>query len=149
MSPFTFHKLKIGQKFALSFSIITIGPLLTVAYLSYSNSKFQLENQIIDAFIALNNARASNINNEIQLRLEQARQLAGTFLTRQLDVDAKNEPWLVAKMQGHVESVFSEMQLMPSGAYQYIDQPTDIESLGFIDVNGSIIVNTDKALIGQ
>src|SRR6185503_10362667 len=133
----------------LSFAIITIGPLLAFAYLSYSNSKYQLEEQIIDAFIALNNARAANINNQIQLRLEQTRQLAGTFLTRQMSVDANNEAWLVHKMQGHVDSVFDEMRLRPQIIYQYIDKPTDIESIGFVDVAGTMIVNTDKALIGQ
>ena len=143
------HKFKIGEKFILSFIFITLGPLLTVAYLGYSQSKIELEEKIINAFIALNNARAASIGYQIQLRLEQAREIAGSFLTRQLGIDATNEPWLVHKMQGHVETIFEEIKRHSPNTYQHITQPTDIGSIALIDVNGKIIVDTNKDHIGQ
>ncbi|HLF17935.1 MAG TPA: ATP-binding protein [Candidatus Omnitrophota bacterium] len=143
------HKLKISEKFILSFIVITLGPLLTVAYLGYSHSKIELEKKIINSFIALNNARAASVAYQIQLRLEQAREIAGSFLTRQLAIDATNEPWLVHKMQGHVETIFEELKRFSPNSYQHIAQPTDIDSIALIDINGKIIVDTDKNHIGQ
>jgi len=144
-----FRNLRLGQKFFLSLFGITLVPLLTVSIINFYNSKSAIENKTKDALQALNNSRASHINFLIRLRQEQAKEIAGIFLTRQLAMGGETPQWLIHKMQGQVEFIFRELNLTPQSAYQDIDKPTDIESIGFVDVNGVVIVNTDKKWIGQ
>jgi signal transduction histidine kinase len=143
-----FKHLKIGQKFILSFLILTIGPLLSVAYLSYSISKYQLEKKIVDSFTALNNARASHINNIVQLQFNQARELASTFLSRQVSEASTDGHWQPNKVQGDLESILKEIMDKPHSRYLNIDRISDVRSIGLVDLSGKVIADTNKEQIG-
>ena len=61
-----FKKLRISQKFILSFIFITVGPLLTVSYLSYSNSKpvygvYRLDSDALHGFFDTEDISASDV----------------------------------------------------------------------------------------
>ncbi|MFH1359737.1 MAG: ATP-binding protein [Candidatus Omnitrophota bacterium] len=154
MTGKTVHKLrfknfKIRQKLILILLVISLIPLLAVSIYNFYYAKSELEKKAIDRLKAVTLAREAHINHFIQLRQEQAKQIAGGFLPRQLRESGLNDPEIVRGIQADINAAFYDLNLEPSGYYKNIDQKTDIEIIGIWDVLGTIIANTNRDLIGK
>lgn len=144
-----FRQLKLGLKFFLSLVLISIIPLSIITFFNYFQIKDQLKKTTIENLRAINDSRVAHINHLVQLRQEQAKQLAGTYVVRQLDPQGGNSSTVVELIQKTVESVFQEIKKTPRSDYRYIDQQSAIENISVWDIHGQIIANTDSRLIGR
>jgi len=144
-----FKKLKLGTKFVLTLMIISLVPLAVISLSNYYYSKSQIESTTIGSLRAVNDSRAVHINHLIELRQEQAKELAGTFLIRQLASTGVNHPEIIASVQEHIDSVFLELKATPKSDYEFIDRISDIENISVWDIHGNIIANTNRNLIGK
>ena len=143
------RNLKLGSKFILSMMAISIVPLAVVSFYYYFNSKSELEKKTVGSLRAVNDSRAAHINHLIQLRQEQAKSMAGTYIIRQLREDGFTPPEVIRIIQGQIESVFHEIKARSNTEYQYIDQESDVEIISVWDIHGNIVANTNRSLIGK
>ncbi|MGR3303465.1 MAG: ATP-binding protein [Candidatus Scalindua sp.] len=139
----------LRTKLTALFLVISIVPMCIVGYISYDNARASLEKQSFASLEAIVNSCVSDITHLIQLRLEQAKVLAGTFLPRQLESSGVNDPEVIAKIQTHIESILEEMKMQPKSGYGDIDKATAIEIIGIWDTKGTIVANTNKELVGK
>ena len=141
----------IKNKLLLLFLFIAIFPLTVIGYYSYNNAKNALIDRQITSLESIVDSRISDINLLTQLRYEQARQISGAQIIRQLDPDGDNSSELIDQIQSHLESVHSILSEtvvdQPNASSQ--SQTTNIEIISVWDANGTIIANTDPSLIGQ
>ena len=105
--------MKIKHKLIFLFSFLAILPFSTISLIGYVNSKSALEKQALNALEAEADAKASDIIHDIQLRQEQAKELAGTILLKQLEPSGVNDPDNIARIQSHIESVQKEVRHWP------------------------------------
>ena len=131
------------------FLLVSLTPLLLVGYISFYNAKEALLEQQTASLQAITESRESDILHLILLREEQAKELAGTYLVRQLDPQGRNNATTVAQIQDHITSILEEMQLPPRSGYKDIDKVTAIQIIGVWDINGKIVANTQQDLVGQ
>lgn len=144
-----FKYLKLGPKFFLTLALISIVPLTVVSLLNYYFSKRELEEKTTLSLKTINDARARHINHLIQMRQEQARELAGTYISRQLKASGVNSPEVTGAVQAQIDSIFHELNLPVRSDYEDIDKPSDIENISVWDTYGKIVANTNKNLIGR
>lgn len=144
-----FRQLKLGLKFFISLVLISIIPLSIITFFNYFQIKNQLKKTTTENLRAINDSRVAHINHLVQLRQEQAKQLAGTYAIRQLDSRGGNSPIVIELIQKTVESVFQEIKKTPRSDYIYIDQRSAIENISVWDIHGQIIANTDRRLVGR
>lgn len=144
-----FSNLKLETKFVLSLLLISIVPLAAISTFNYYYSKSQLEKSTIGSLSAINDSRAAHINHLIQLRQEQAKEIAGSYITRQLQSGGFNHPLIVEKIQEQIDSIFSELKVDPTSPYKNIDQSSDIEIINVWDIHGNIIASTNRELVGK
>ncbi len=144
-----FRNLKIGQKLILLLFLISLIPVFAISISNYFYAKLKLEKMTKDALQAVTNSRAYHINHSIRFRQEQAKQIAGSFLLRQLSETGFNDPSIIQDIQSDIESTFYDLNAPPTSHYKYIDQRTNIAIIGVWNVHGNIIANTRKELIGR
>jgi len=144
-----FRNLKIGPKLVIIFLLISGIPLLLSSILSYSFTKIQLRQRTSATLQAVNDSRAAHIHHLIQLRQEQAKEVAGAAILRQLQESGVNDPGIIADIQDDIDSTFFDLKAAPASNYSHIDKKTDITSIGIFDVHGNMLANTDRQLIGQ
>ena len=144
------YDIPLKIKLISLFLLLSIVPLSIVGYMAYSEGSKSLFEAQLDSLEYIGDSRELNINQLVQLRMEQAKELAGTFLPRQLESSGINDPEDIARIQTHIESIYEEMQLSTQqSGYEEIDRVTDIAIIGVWDKNGIIVANTNKALIGK
>ncbi len=141
--------LKIGQKLVFLLMLISIIPLLAISVSNYFYAKRELEQKTINALQAVTNSRAAHINSSTLLRQEQAKEVAGAFLLRQLRESGLNDPQIIEGIQADIDSTLNDLKLEPTSDYRDIDRKTDIEIIGVWDVHGNNIANTRPELIGM
>jgi len=144
-----FKKINIGPKYFLVLIFISIVPLGIISTFNYYYSKSQLEKSTVGNMRAINDSRVAHINDLVQLRQEQAKILAGTYVCRQLRAEGANSPEIVSAIQYHIESIYGELQTHPRSEYHDIDRKSAIENISVWDIHGNIIANTNRALIGN
>lgn len=151
-----FMNLKgISQKLGLTGRIM--GWLILVAvvvasvtgYLAFTQGSKALIEAREESLAELAEAKELNTIHLILLRMEQVKELAGTFLPKQLSSDGNNSPETIAAIQGHIEGVLKGMNLDNAGFYEDIDKKTAIAIIGVWDKDGVIVANTDGSLIGK
>jgi len=141
--------LKLGQKFFLTLVAISVVPLLVISVFNYYYLKHELQRKTIGTITTLNDSGAKHINQVIQLRQEQAKELAGTYLVRQLAASGVNSPQALNAIQAHIESIFNKLKSATSSDYKNIDAVSDIVNISVWDTHGNVVANTDRALIGR
>ncbi|MFQ5713563.1 MAG: HAMP domain-containing protein [Candidatus Scalinduaceae bacterium] len=139
----------LRTKLIVLFLVVSIVPVGIVGYISYDSARANLKKQAFASLEAVTNSRVSDITHLIQLRQEQAKELAGTFLPRQLESSGVNDPEDIAKIQANIESILEEMKMQPKSGYGDIDKATAIEIIGIWDTKGTIVANTNKELVGK
>jgi len=144
-----FRHLKIGYKLVVIFLLISVIPLLAISSFVFFYTKAELEKKTIASLQAVNKSRAAHINHSIQLRQEQAKGMAGSYVMRQLKEAGLNDPSVIIGIQMYIDSTFADLQSNPTSDYLNIDKKTDIEIIGVWDVYGTIVANTNKKLIGM
>lgn len=144
-----FKNLKLGYKFFISLMMISIIPLAILSFFEYYYTKAELKKSTIGNLRAINDSRADHINHLIQLRQEQAKELAGTFISRQLQAGGINQPDVIQVIQAQIDSIFHELKSTPSSNYRNTDKPSDIENVSIWDVHGNVIADTNSDMIGQ
>ena len=144
-----FKNLKLGHKFFISLMMISIIPLAILSFFEYYYTKAELKKSTIGNLRAINDSRANHINHLIQLRQEQAKELAGTFISRQLQAGGINQPDVIQVIQAQIDSIFHELKSTPSSNYKNIDKPSDVENVSIWDVHGNVIADTNRDMIGQ
>jgi len=143
-----FRHLKIGHKLVVIFLMISVIPLLAISTFVFFNTKAELEKKTIASLQAVNKSRAAHINHSVQLRQEQAKGMAGSYVMRQLKEAGHNDPSVILGIQMYIDSTFADLKSNPTSNYLDIDKKTDIEIIGVWDVYGTIVANTNKKLIG-
>jgi len=144
------NDIPLKIKLVALFLILGIVPLSIVGFMAYQNGSNSLFEAELHALEYIGDSRELNINQLVQMRMEQAKELAGTFLPRQLESTGVNDPEDIARIQTHIESIYEEMNLAThKSGYEEIDRVTDIAIIGVWDRNGVIVANTNKALIGK
>jgi len=141
--------LKLGPRFVVSLMIISLIPLAIISFTNYFYSKYQIEQRTRGNLQSVNESRVLHINHFVQLRQEQAKQLAGTYLIRQLHESGVNHPEVIRSIQDDIESVFYELKTKPRSDYKFIDRESDIANISVWDIHGNIIANTNRRLIGE
>ncbi|MDP8264523.1 MAG: ATP-binding protein [Candidatus Aceula lacicola] len=144
-----FKNLKLRPKFFLSLVIISIIPLVVISLFNYFYTKSELRESTVANLRALNDSRVAHINQFIRLRQEQAKELAGTYVIRQIDPQGANSPRTVQTVQSDIESVYSEIKKTPRSDYRDIDLASSIANISVWDIHGNIIANTNRSLIGR
>ena len=144
-----FRNLKLGPKFVFTLILISIFPLAIISSFTYFYTKARLEQNALGNLQAINDSRQLHINDLIKIRQEQAKELAGTFLLRQLKPQGFNEQDSLALLQRNVESVYQELKAVPISDYTDIDQVLDIDNISVWDIHGNIVANTNRSLIGK
>ncbi len=144
-----FRNLKLGPKFVFTLILISIFPLAIISSFTYFYTKARLEQNALGNLQAINDSRQLHINDLIKIRQEQAKELAGTFLLRQLKPQGFNEQDSLALLQRNVESVYQELKAVPISDYTDIDQVSDIDNISVWDIHGNIVANTNRSLIGK
>jgi len=144
-----FQNLKLGSKFFITLVLISITPLAIITFFNYFHIRNQLKQSTISNLRAINDSRSEHINHLVQLRQEQAKELAGTYAIRQLNPQGSNSPRIIDLVQKSVESVFQEIKKTPRSDYRYIDRGSAIENISVWDIHGQIIANTNRKLIGN
>ena len=142
-------KLKLGQKFFLTLIAISVVPLLIISVSNYYYLKNELRQKTIGTLTTLNDSGAKHINQVIQLRQEQAKELAGTYLVRQLAANGVNPDQVLNVLQAAIESIFGELKSETSSDYKNIDTTSDIVNISVWDSHGNVVANTDRSLIGR
>ena len=89
---------------------------------------------------AVNDSRAAAVSRLVQQFRQRTKSLAASYPARQLSADGRNDSATVARIQQHIESVFSELDR---------DENNEIDIVGVWDVSGAIIANTSPELIGK
>jgi len=145
----TFFTQRLMNKLVGGFLIVSLVPVILVGTLSYRSGRTALIEKTFEELQAVGNSRVSDINHLIQLRHEQAKELAGTYLVRQLESNGVNDPEDFNKIQSHIESIHQEMQLQPRSGYETIDKVTAVAIIGVWDMEGIIVANTNTDLIGK
>ena len=142
-------KLRLRPKFFLSLVLISIIPLVVISLFNYFYTKSELRESTVAHLRALNDSRVAHINQFIRLRQEQAKELAGTYVIRQIDPQGANSPRTVQTVQSDIESVYSEIKRTPRSDYRDIDLASSIDNISVWDIHGNIIANTNRSLIGR
>ncbi len=142
-------KLKLRPKFFLSLVGISIIPLVFISLFNYFHTKVELKESTVANLRVINDSRVAHINQFIQLRQEQAKELAGTYVIRQIDPQGANTPRTVQTLQNDIESIYSEIKKTPRSDYQDIDVSSSISNISVWDIHGNIIANTNRLLIGR
>ncbi len=143
--------MKIKSKLILLFVALAIVPLIIIGTLSYFNAKQAMMEQQLESLEAMVHLRILDIERMTQLRFEQTRQMAGSYLIRQLDPHGNNNPEVIQDMQLLVESVYFTLKEADAGnSFENNFQvQTSIDIIGVWDVNGTIVANTESSLIGK
>ncbi|MDP8266049.1 MAG: sensor histidine kinase [Candidatus Aceula meridiana] len=144
-----FQNLKLGSKFFITLVLISVIPLSIITFFNYFHIKDQLKQSTLGNLHAINDSRVAHINHFVQLRQEQAKELAGTYAIRQLNPQGSNSPRIIDLVQKSVESVFQEIKKTPRSDYRYIDKGSAIENISVWDIHGQIVANTNRRLIGK
>lgn len=144
-----FKKLKLGQKFFLTLVLIAVTPLLIISVSNFYYLKHELERTTGKSILTINDSGAKHINQVIQLRQEQAKELAATSLARQLAANGVNSQPILSALQSHIESIFRELKSDIGSDYQDIDAASDILNISVWDTHGNIVANTNRSLIGR
>lgn len=140
---------KTKTKLIVMFLLISIIPISIIGYLSCMSGRIALKKQALASLEAVVDSRINDITHLVQLRLEQAKELAGTFLIRQLKSNGINDSEDTNKIQVHIDSILEEMKLESKAGYGDIDRETAIDIIGIWDINGKIVANTNKDLVGK
>ncbi len=141
--------LKLRPKFLLALVFISIVPLTIISLFNYYYTKSQIKESTVGHLRAINDSRVAHINQTIRLRQEQAKELAGTYVIRQLGPQGANTPRIVDLIQSDIESVYYEIKKTPRSDYRDIDLSSTIENISVWDIHGNIIANTNRSLIGK
>lgn len=128
---------------------LTLLSILIISVIFLEIARGELKYDAFSQLGGIADSRATTIEKYLQLRQEQAKLISGTFLLRQLVPNGENDPQLIEQIQNHIDSIYVEMKIDPNSGYKEIDKTTDIEIISILDVNGVIIANTEKDLIGQ
>ncbi len=144
-----FRHLRIGHKLVVIFLMISVIPLLAISTFVFFYTKAELEKKTIASLQAVNKSRAAHINHSIQLRQEQAKGFAGSYVMRQLKEAGHNDPSVILGIQMYIDSTYADLKAEPTSPYLDIDKTTDIEIIGVWDVYGTIVANNHKKLIGK
>ncbi|MFT5206961.1 MAG: signal transduction histidine kinase [Candidatus Omnitrophota bacterium] len=142
------NNITLTIKLTVAFLTIALLPIALITHYSTNNARNAVIEQSIANLFEINQSKASNINHTFRLRQEQAKEIAGTILPRQLASDAVNSPELVRNIQTHIDSILEEMQLKPHSGYLDIDKVTAIQSIGVFDVNGLAVASSDLLTAG-
>lgn len=140
-----FKNNSIVTKLYLIFICVAFIPTFGITFASYQNAKKTILKEIIDSIDAINKLKAMNVQHLIHLRQEQARELAGTYIVRQLKSDRKNDPKIIEEIQQQIDSIEKRLNKKHNNG----NKETAIEIIGIWDIDGIIIANTDRELIGQ
>ncbi len=142
------NNITLTIKLTVAFLAIAILPITLITYYSTNNARNAVIDQSIANLFEINQSKASNINHILRLRQEQAKEMAGTILPRQLSSDVVNSPELIRNIQIHIDSILEEMKLKPRSGYLYIDKATTIQSITVFDVNGLAIASSNSLMTG-
>lgn len=141
--------MKINKKLSLMFLGISIIPLMVFGGYSFEKFSESLIDDRIDAYEAILISEKNDIDHRIQLRLEEAKIIAGNYLPKQLSSDGINDPQIIQDIQNHIDSIYKEMNLQKNSGYSVIDAESSIEIIGIWDIDGKIVANTQRDLIGK
>ncbi|MDH5597539.1 MAG: GAF domain-containing protein, partial [Cyclobacteriaceae bacterium] len=142
--------MKIKTKLVLLFTMITVSSLLVTGIISFNNAKKALEDAAYNSLELVNNAYISNITHIIQLRHEQTKEIAGTYLVRHLNPSGPTPDSVISKIQEHIISILEELKVAKTiEVHDELHRATDIEEIDIIDKNGTILSSTNEAVIGK
>ncbi len=143
------RKIKLSAKLLVTFLAVGVIPASVIGLLALNKSSNGLKKQALASLQAVGNSRVSDITHLIQLRHEQAKELAETLAVRQMDSSGVNSQETIDEIQLHIESVLAEMKLQARSGYENIDKQRAIASIGVWDTEGTIVANTNKDIIGN
>lgn len=141
--------MKLNRKLLMIFLGISLVPLTVFSILNYTEFHDSIISDKKTTLESIIQSQKSDINHLIQLRQEQAKMIAGTFLPRQLDSSGVNSAETLEQLQVHIKSIHEELSLFPTSNYDTIDKRSAISIIGIWDTEGVIVANTQKVLIGN
>ncbi|MEX0770515.1 MAG: PAS domain S-box protein [Balneolaceae bacterium] len=143
--------MNIKPKLLLLFTLLAILPIVIVGALSYHNAKEALVQQQIDSLEAVVDSRISDITHVVQLRVEQARQIGGTYLPRQLRPDGVHDPFVIQRLQEHIELIYEHVKknYQTDQEEGVMNLESSIERIEVWDANGTIVSSTGAARVGD
>jgi len=141
--------MKLTHKLLIIFLGISLIPLIIFSIVNYNEFETSIISDQKTTLESIIQSQESDINHLIQLRQEQAKMIAGTFLVRQLDSSGMNDDEILERLQIHIKSIHEEISLFPTSNYDTIDKRSAINIIGVWDTEGIIVANTQKTLIGE
>ena len=134
-----FKRLLIRQKLILLLLFVTLIPVVCIALFTYYSARRTLFEEVIGTMTAINKLRAARINNLFQSWHEQAEDLAGTYLIRQIGGSGAPEPEFLARLEAHFGNIMEEQRLAAKSRLWEVNRKAAIEVISLLAVDGTVL----------
>ena len=132
-----FKRLLIRQKLILLLLFVTLIPVVCIACLP-TTALDEPCWEVVGTMTAINKLRAARINNLFQFWYEQAGDLAGTYLIRQIRGSGAPEPEFLARIEAPSVTSWRNSAWPPNAAFE-VNRKAAIEVISLLAVDGTVL----------